>query len=410
MATIAEFTDARLVGIYDTMNPYSAAAQPGFYSQLAAELGATSIVDLGCGTGLITCELARQGYQLIGVDPAPAMVDIARRRCADRVSWIVGDASRLGAPNADLAIMTGHVAQFFITDESWHAALSFLAAALRPGGTLAFESRNPGAREWEGWSREARWSADDPNAGRVDTWTEVHDVSDGIVTCTGHYAFAATGEELVSPNKLRFRTERELAQSLADAGFAVERVYGDWDRRPVGPTTRELIVVATTAGVERLRTAAMVEVAPIDPAHPHARYCIREYFSELDRRFDTGFNPARSIPANEDELRLPAGLFLVATLRGEPIGSGALKFHDNDPAEIKRMWVAESARGLGLGRRILSELEEHAAKHGARSVRLETNKTLVEAISLYRSAGYREVAPFNDEPYAHHWFEKQIRD
>ena len=92
----------------------------------------------------------------------------------------------------------------------------------------------------------------------------------------------------------------------------------------------------------------------------------------------------------------------------DPIGCGALKFHDNEPAEIKRMWVAESARGLGIGRRLLSELEHHAADHGAGAVRLETNKTLAEAISLYRSAGYVEVAPFNDEPYAHHWFEKPI--
>jgi ribosomal protein S18 acetylase RimI-like enzyme len=107
-------------------------------------------------------------------------------------------------------------------------------------------------------------------------------------------------------------------------------------------------------------------------------------------------------------MRPPAGLFLVATLRDEPIGSGALKFHQKEPAEIKRMWVAESARGLGVGRRILGELEKHAAQHGARAVRLETNKTLVEAISLYRSAGYLEVPAFNDEPYAHHWFAKQI--
>jgi ribosomal protein S18 acetylase RimI-like enzyme len=153
---------------------------------------------------------------------------------------------------------------------------------------------------------------------------------------------------------------------------------------------------------------ADVEIAPIDPADPKAQFCLREYFAELNRRFETGFDPAQSIPANQDELRLPAGLFLVATMRGEPIGSGALKFHPDAPAELKRMWVAESARGLGLGRRLLNELELHAAKHGARTVRLETNKTLVEAISLYRSAGYVEVAPFNDEPYAHHWFEKQL--
>jgi SAM-dependent methyltransferase len=242
---IAEFTDPRLVAIYDTINAYAADTQPRFYAQLAAELGATSIVDLGCGTGLITCELARQGYRMTGIDPAPAMLELARRRSyGDRVFWIDGDASRIGTPNADLAIMTGHVAQFFLTDESWHATPTALRPALRPGGRLAFESRNPGAREWESWTGAARWSADDPTAGRVDTWFEVNDVRDGIVSYTIHYVFAATGEEVVSPVKLRFRTVEELTQSLADAGFAVERVYGDWDRRPAGPTTRELIVVA----------------------------------------------------------------------------------------------------------------------------------------------------------------------
>ena len=167
-------------------------------------------------------------------------------------------------------------------------------------------------------------------------------------------------------------------------------------------------LVAAMADVEQLLTAAMVEVAPIDPAHPHAQHCLHAYFSELDRRFDAGFDPALSIPAEEEELRPPAGLLLVATLRADPIGCGALIFHDNEPADIKRMWVAESARGLGIGRRILSELEDCAADHGVRAVRLETNRTLAEAISLYRSSGYVEVAPFNDEPYAHHWFEKQI--
>jgi DNA-binding MarR family transcriptional regulator/GNAT superfamily N-acetyltransferase len=167
-------------------------------------------------------------------------------------------------------------------------------------------------------------------------------------------------------------------------------------------------MVGAMADVERLFTAGMVEMAQIDPAHRHARYCINEYFLELDRRFDAGFDPAKSIPADEDSLRLPKGLVLVATLRGDPIGCGALKFHGKQPAELKRMWVAPSARGLGIGRRLLTELEKQAAKHGARTVRLETNKTLVEAISLYRSTGYKEVSRFNDEPYAHHWFAKTL--
>jgi DNA-binding MarR family transcriptional regulator len=167
-------------------------------------------------------------------------------------------------------------------------------------------------------------------------------------------------------------------------------------------------LVAAMADVERLLTAGMVEVAQIDPAHANAQHCLHEYFSELDRRFETGFDPARSIPADEADMRPPAGLFLVASLRAEPIGCGALKFYDSAPPDIKRMWVAESARGLGVGRRLLGELENRAAEQGARAVRLETNKALVEAISLYRSAGYVEVAPFNDEPYANHWFEKEL--
>ena len=104
----------------------------------------------------------------------------------------------------------------------------------------------------------------------------------------------------------------------------------------------------------------------------------------------------------------PAGVFLVATLHSEAVGCGGLKFHDGAPAEVKRMWVAPAARGLGLGRRLLTELEAHAAAHGVTVLRLETNGTLAEAISLYHSSGYQEVAAFSDEPYAHHWFEKTL--
>jgi DNA-binding MarR family transcriptional regulator/GNAT superfamily N-acetyltransferase len=168
-------------------------------------------------------------------------------------------------------------------------------------------------------------------------------------------------------------------------------------------------LVDAMAEVERLLTAGMVTVEPSAPTHPHARHCLQEYFRELDRRFDTGFDPGRSTLVEPHDLRPPAGLLLIATLGAKPIGCGALKFHGHQPAELKRMWVAESARGIGLGRRLLCELETHAAGHGARSVRLETNRALTEAIALYLSAGYHEVEPFNDEKYADHWFEKGLR-
>jgi DNA-binding MarR family transcriptional regulator/GNAT superfamily N-acetyltransferase len=161
--------------------------------------------------------------------------------------------------------------------------------------------------------------------------------------------------------------------------------------------------------VERLLSAGMVEISMEDPGTADARWCIESYFATLDQRFESGFDPAMSIPADVTELRLPHGLLLVARLHGRPIGCGALKLHGRRPAEIKRMWVSPDARGLGLGRRLLVELERHAGEHGARRTRLETNRALREAISLYRSAGYVEVPAFNEEPYAHHWFEKRLR-
>jgi DNA-binding MarR family transcriptional regulator/GNAT superfamily N-acetyltransferase len=176
---------------------------------------------------------------------------------------------------------------------------------------------------------------------------------------------------------------------------------------PLSDAQRTRLVEAMGV-VERLLTAGLVELDVADPASTAARFCIGSYFAELDTRFDAGFDPSLSISADVGELTEPAGLLLVARLRGEPIGCGALKLHGREPAEIKRMWVAAAARGLGVGRRILGELERCARERGAGLVRLETNRSLREATSLYRSAGYVEVEAFNDEPYAHHWFEKRL--
>ncbi len=167
-------------------------------------------------------------------------------------------------------------------------------------------------------------------------------------------------------------------------------------------------LTAAMADVERLLITSMVTVQQADPRSPAARSCLRAYFGELAARFDGGFDPALSIPAADDELTPPAGLFLLATLHAEPVGCGAVRYHGGQPAEIKRMWVSAGVRGLGLGRRILADLEAQAAAAGTRMLRLETNRTLAEAIGLYLSAGFREVPAFNDEPYAHHWFEKVL--
>lgn len=153
-----------------------------------------------------------------------------------------------------------------------------------------------------------------------------------------------------------------------------------------------------------------ITVTEADPAHPDAEYCLRAYFTELQERFDTGFDPSRSLLPDAGGLRPPKGLFLVARRSGEsvPVGCAGLKLPPDAPAEIKRMWVAPAARRLGLGRRFLTELETRAAAHGATVLRLDTNKTLDAAVALYHAYGFEEVPPFNDEPYAHHWFEKRV--
>jgi DNA-binding MarR family transcriptional regulator len=159
--------------------------------------------------------------------------------------------------------------------------------------------------------------------------------------------------------------------------------------------------------VDRLLTAGLVTVSPTDPDHPHARHCLSAYFAELALRFETGFEAGKGISAEGDELRLPAGMLLVATLHGTPVGCGALKLA-GEHAYLKRMWVDDNHRGLGIGRRLLAELEGHARAQGATKTRLETNEALEEAIGMYRAHGYQEVEAFNEEYYAHHWFEKAL--
>ena len=244
----SEFYDPRLVAVYDTVNPI--AEYETFYLDLAAKLSASSIIDIGCGTGLLTCELAKRGHRLIGVEPSNVMLAVARRRhCGEQVEWIEGDALRLGEVGADLAIMTGHVAQIIRDNEVWSATLAALREALRPGGRVAFESRNPLARPWTAWTPQAsRRRVEDAVAGPVEVWFQDPEVDGDLVRYEIHYLFARSGKEVVSHTELRFRSRAELSRSLSDAGFSVESVFGDWDGRPDDAASRELIFVAARRG------------------------------------------------------------------------------------------------------------------------------------------------------------------
>jgi DNA-binding MarR family transcriptional regulator/GNAT superfamily N-acetyltransferase len=175
---------------------------------------------------------------------------------------------------------------------------------------------------------------------------------------------------------------------------------------PLSARQRESLAEAMGT-VERLLSAGAVVLRVEDPAGRAAQECLASYYGELARRFEHGFDPRASISAAPGELTSPGGFFLLARLHGKAVGCGALKCHP-EFGEIKRMWVAAPARGLGIGRRLLEGLEAIARERSIPVLRLETNESLKEAQALYRSSGYREVPAFNDEPYAHHWFEKDL--
>jgi len=171
---------------------------------------------------------------------------------------------------------------------------------------------------------------------------------------------------------------------------------------------QRLKLTEAMATVERLLTASAVRIDEVPPDSRDAQLCLSRYFAELSERFEAGFDPAQSLAPTLHGFEPPRGTFLVMRLHGAPVGCGGFKREDSGAAYIKRMWITSGARGLGLGRRLLQALEAKAGSLGYRMIRLETEKSLKEAQQLYRSCGYDEVPRFNDELYAHHWFEKRL--
>lgn len=237
------YVDPRLVDLYDIENPRG--IDTDFYVELADEIDAKRVVDLGCGTGLITRAFIKDGRDVIGVDPAPAMLAYAKRQPdADKIEWVNGTAEAIGKCKADLVVMTGNVSQVFLDDADWQSTLAHIHSALRPEGYLSFEIRNPDYREWEKWNREDSFFAYDSPHGQMEAWVETVKVTDKTVQFEGHNIFKATGENVIIESEIRFRTRADVTQSLQNAGFTVDHVYGHWDKTPLKPTSRLMIFVA----------------------------------------------------------------------------------------------------------------------------------------------------------------------
>ncbi|MGW2715828.1 class I SAM-dependent methyltransferase [Streptomyces sp. NPDC001356] len=224
------FAHPRLAAIYDSLDPDRSDLDA--YLRIVEESGARQVLDIGCGTGVFALLLAERGIEVVGVDPAQASIDVARGKPgSDRVRWIRGDATTLPPLQADLATMTANVAQAIVDPHTWHETLRGVHGALRPGGRLVFETRDPARRGWEEWTREKSHRVTEiAGVGAVESWVELIEVSGPLVTFRWTYAFAADGQVLTSDSTLRFRDREEVESDLVAHGYEVQDVRDAPDR------------------------------------------------------------------------------------------------------------------------------------------------------------------------------------
>ncbi|WP_030902372.1 class I SAM-dependent methyltransferase [Streptomyces sp. NRRL F-5126] len=234
-----EFRDAALAAIYDALDPDRGDLDA--YVGAVGEFGARSVLDVGCGTGVFALLLAERGVEVVALDPAEASLAVARGKPgAGRVRWIHGDATALPRLRVDAATMTANVAQAIARPGDWHNTLRGVHAALRPGGRLIFETRDPAGRAWREWNRDASRSVTDvPGVGAVESWVQLLDVNGPLVTFLWSYVFVADGRTLTSRSTLRFRQRDEIEADLTAHGYVVEDVRDAPDR-----PGREFVFVA----------------------------------------------------------------------------------------------------------------------------------------------------------------------
>jgi SAM-dependent methyltransferase len=246
----AEYSNSKIVSLYDSLNTLT--VEKDFFLELAKKLKVSKVVDIGAGTGLLTNELAAKGYEVIGVEPFEEMLKIAKKSdYEDRVKWIQGDALKLEKYEADLALMTTHVAQFLLDDQYWLNCLEAICNSLKQGGHLVFETRNPQVQPWFNHKIHSDWptqtnprKVSDAEGKQVHWWVTPLEINGNRVIYKLHYFFVESKEEITSINELIFRSKAEITTDLEKTGFIVDKIYGDWDWSEADANSPEFIFVA----------------------------------------------------------------------------------------------------------------------------------------------------------------------
>jgi 2-polyprenyl-3-methyl-5-hydroxy-6-metoxy-1,4-benzoquinol methylase len=240
-----EFTDTKMVSLYDLHNPHFPEERK-FYFDLAEEFNIKKILDIGCGTGLLTIPLANAGYNIIGIDPFQTMIDIAKQKAgSDKVHWIVGDALNLKNERVELALMTVHVVQHLIDDDYFRNSLKSIYNSLETGGYLVFDTRNTDtSKAGLNWPKKDNPKESiNPAHGKILTWVNILNIVGNIMLYEVNNKIVSTGEVLTSTNELVFRKQDEITKFLNEAGFEIQDIYGNFDKSELTVSSPEIIFV-----------------------------------------------------------------------------------------------------------------------------------------------------------------------
>ncbi len=239
-----QFTNPLLVEAYDSINDLGEDAV--FWLKETDRLAPKNIIDFGCGTGLLTCELAKKGYEVVGIDPASPMIHLAKEKpFAEKINWIVGDYSALEGCSADLLLMTSHVAQFLLTDDEFNGMLKNAFKAINPNGHILFDSRRSLTESFAKWpTKENPKHVTDLKLGEIEYWCNILSTTDILANYELHYHFKDSDQIVVSTDSIIFRPKEVIEKFLEEAGFKIETVYGNWDGSEFTENSPEMLFLA----------------------------------------------------------------------------------------------------------------------------------------------------------------------